>query len=194
MCYRCIRPQPACICGFVRKVDNATRVLIIQHPRERRHPFGTARLARLGLGNVEVRVAFSYRSIAPPPEELVDAAVLYPGPTAALLGPEGPKPSTLVVVDGTWSSAGKVIRDHAWLRDLPRVGLEPKRAGRYRIRKAPDPSKQLSTIEAIALALEAIEPETPGLDGLGAAFDSMIDRQLELQGNNPRFKKKQREA
>ena len=35
------------MCGLVRSVDHRTRVLIIQHGAERRHPFGTVRLARL---------------------------------------------------------------------------------------------------------------------------------------------------
>lgn len=172
-------------------VDNVTRVLIVQHPRERRHPFGTARLARLGLRNMELRVAFAgYGPIVSPDEDLSNAALLYPGPPAAVLGPGGPTPTTLVVADGTWNTASKLLRDHAWLEALPRVALEPKRPGNYRIRRAPDPSRQLSTIEAITLALQAIEPQTDGLDGLLEAFDSMIDRQIEMQGNVPRFRRR----
>ena len=50
-CYRCLRPRVSCVCGLITPVDNRTRVVIVQHPRERRHPFGTVRLARLGLRN-----------------------------------------------------------------------------------------------------------------------------------------------
>ena len=57
----------------------------------------------------------------------------------------------------------------------------PAQPGRYRIRRAPKPAVQLSTIEAIVAALQTIEPETPGLGGLIEAFDGMIDRQIELK-------------
>jgi DTW domain-containing protein len=187
-----MRPQRSCICDLVRPVDNRTRVMIVQHGAERRHPFGTARLARVGLRNAEVFVA--HRDDAGrnccPPRALPGAALLYPAPGAVRLDLLPEPPRTLVVLDGTWSTAAKLRRDNAWLQALPTVALAPAAPGRYRIRRAPRPDVQLSTIEAIVAALGAIEPETPGLAGLLAAFDGMIDRQIllahERRGSRPR--------
>jgi len=178
-----MRPQPSCVCGLVQPVDNRTRVVIVQHGAERRHPFGTVRLARLGLRNAEVCVA--HRDDANlnhcPPRPLTDAVILYPGPGAVRLDLLPAPPRELVVLDGTWSTAKKLRRDNPWLQALPMVALAPAQPGRYRIRRAPRPAVQLSTIEAIVAALQTLEPETPGLAGLLQAFDRMIDRQLELK-------------
>lgn len=181
-CYRCMRPEPSCVCDLVRPVDNRTRVLVVQHGAERRHPFGTVRLARIGLRNAEVYV--SDRDDAGrnrcPPRELPGAVLLFPAPGATRIDLLPEPPRELVVLDGTWSTAGKLRRDNAWLQALPIVALAPTQPGRYRIRRAPRPAVQLSTIEAIVAALLALEPDTPGLSGLLEAFDGMIDRQLEL--------------
>lgn len=177
-----MRPRTACICDLVRPVDNRTHVLVIQHGAERRHPFGTARLVRLGLRNAEVFVAKrddADRSHCPP-RALPGAALLYPDARATRLDRLPTPPSSLVVLDGTWSTAKKIRRDNPWLQALPMVSLAPARPGRYRIRRAPKPAFQLSTLEAVVAALCTLEPDTPGLPDLLEAFDGMIDRQLEL--------------
>ena len=171
----------ACICADVIPVANRTPLVIVQHPREQRHPFGTVRIARLGLRQVEVKVASRSdddRAVCPPCAP-PGAALLFPSPDAAILGEEA-RPAALVVVDGTWPTARKLVRDNPWLQALPRVRLQPQRPGNYRIRQAPRPSFQLSTIEAVVAALRILEPEAHDLDGLLDAFDTMIDRQISL--------------
>lgn len=175
-CYRCFRPRVSCICSLVPTVDNRTRVLIVQHPRERTHPFGTVRLARLGLRNAEIHVGAVCPPCAPP-----GAVLLYPSPTTPPIDELPEPPPALVVLDGTWPSSRSLLRENPWIATLPRVGLRPTSPGRYRIRKAPRPEVQLSTIEAIVAALRAIEPDTVGLDRLLDAFDAMIDHQIDLE-------------
>ena len=192
-CYRCLRPQVACICDTVRQVDNRTRVLLVLHPRERKHPFGTSRIARLGLRNLQVLLAEADDGEirAPHPGDLGRAAILYPGAQATVLGEaEAPPLDTLVVIDGTWPQSRKLLRVSPWLGTLPRVALQPPRPGNYRIRRAKNPAVEVSTIEAIAYALSHLEPETPGIAGLVDDFDRVIDHQLTLQGDSstPRFK------
>ena len=185
-CYRCWRPEVACICADVVAVANRTPVVIVQHPRERRHPFGTVRIARLGLRHVDVHVASSLlaerakgRETACPPCAPPGAALLFPAPDATPLDATT-QLSALVVVDGTWPTARRLVRDNAWLQALPRVRLQPARPGRYRIRRAPRPAFQLSTIEAVVEALRILEPDTHGLDDLLAAFDRIVERQIAL--------------
>ncbi len=195
-CYRCFRPEVGCICGLVRRVDNRTHVLIVQHPRERKHPFGTARIARLGLAKVEVMRAekeYPDGEMWVPHRDVGNAAVLFPSRTATTLG-EGEPVSldTLVVIDGTWSEAQKLLHITPWMRALPCVSLSPPRPGNYRIRKAKNPALEVSTIEAIAYALGHLEPGTPGIGGLVEDFDAVIDHQISLQAGRfvPRVKKK----
>ena len=188
MCWRCVRPSVSCICDLVVRVSQRTRVTIFQHPRESRHPFGTVRLARLGLTDVDVQIptkAAAGTLMCTPLPSSIAAVLLYPTEDAVDIRDLWPRPTTLVVVDGTWSTARKLVRDNPWLAALPRVKVTPPRPGNYRIRRAPDPTRQVSTIEAIVYALQALEGEDAGLSHLLAAFDSMVDRQLALQHAAP---------
>ncbi len=172
-CYRCHKPEVACICDSLREVANQTPVWVIQHPRERRHPLGTARIARLGLEQVDVVVTNGSEPAPPLPP---GAGLLYPG--GSELAPEHAL-GALVVIDGTWPQAKSLYRRCPWLRALPHYALTPRELSRYRLRREPAPHC-VSTIEAIVEALRRLEPHTPGLDGLLEAFDAMIDRQIDL--------------
>lgn len=178
-CYRCHKPRVTCICALVTRVANRTPVWIVQHPREQFHPIGTARIARLGLEQVEVDVRHRDRS-GPPRGFPEGAALLYPGETARDLATLGEQPPTaLVLLDGTWPHARRLFRDNPWLHGLARYGLMPPEPSRYRIRKEPAP-QCVSTIESVVYALSLIEPDTAGLEGLLAAFHGMIDEQIRI--------------
>lgn len=180
-CYRCLRPQPLCHCADLPSVATRTRVVILQHPHERTHPFGTARLVKLMLPNSEVHVPWAgftgtleYRVDVPD-----DAVVLYPRDDAPLLEalPRDRLPKTLLAIDGTWAHARRLYRENAWLQRLRHVRLQPASPSRYRIRKEPR-ADYVSTLEAIVEALRALEPGNGRFDELLAAFDRMIDRQI----------------
>ena len=74
-----MKPELACVCGSVQSVANRTAVLVLQHPRERFHSIGTARLVRLGLANARVETLWPDSDQAPPLDLAPDgAALLYP--------------------------------------------------------------------------------------------------------------------
>jgi DTW domain-containing protein YfiP len=187
-CYECHKPSALCVCRTIRRVDNRTGVVIVQHPRERLHPIGTARFARLGLSRARVEVAWNAadREETAPAWLPPGAALLYPGADARDLRtlPPNERPQHLVVIDGTWHTARTLFRDKRWLQSLPRVRLSPDAPSRYRIRREPT-RDALSTIEAVVLALGILEPETPGLSDLLGAFDAMIDAQLAYVRDRP---------
>src|SRR5690349_8354900 len=109
-----------CVCARVPRVENKTKVLVLQHPRERTHAIGTARLARLGLANAHVEVAWDAGSheSEPPAWLPSDTALLYPSPEARALESMAPdeRPKNLLVIDGTWHTARTLFRDKAWLQ------------------------------------------------------------------------------
>lgn len=171
-----------CHCDRMPNVPTRTRIVVLQHPHERTHPFGTARLVRLSMPNAEVHVPYAgftgtleHRVDVPP-----DTALLYPHPDAPDLADLPPQdhPSTLVVLDGTWGHAKVLYRQNPWLHGLRHVRLQPAAPSNYRIRREPR-ADFISTIEAIVAALRIIEPDTPDLGRLLTAFDGMIDRQIE---------------
>ena len=171
-----------CFCAHVPQIATRTRLLILQHPRERLHPFGTARMVAMALPNArivvpEIRLSGALSTALDVP---ADAAVLFPHAAAIDLAtlPAAERPSALVALDGTWSQARSLYRQNPWLQGLRHVRLHPEAPSEYRIRREPR-ADYVSTLEAILAALRILEPETAGLEGLRAAFAAMIDRQLE---------------
>lgn len=181
-CYRCQKPERLCLCGVIPRIAHRTKVMVLQHPRERAHPIGTARFVELGLERGEVVVAHGLRrALSLPPR----TAVLYPHASARDLAELAPseRPEALVVLDGTWPQARTLYRQNPWLADLPHVRLSPDAPSRYRIRREPR-EDYVSTLESIVLALRILEPEAAGLESLLAAFDTMIDAQIASHGGS----------
>lgn len=86
----------------------------------------------------------------------------------------------LVVPDGTWRKARKLLHLNPLLAALPRVILVGDAVSRYRLRKAPGPGA-LSTVEAIAQALQVLEAPT-SFEPLLRPFDVLIEGQIAAMG------------
>lgn len=178
-CSRCQRPSSLCLCALIPALDSRTQVLILQHSSEASHALNTARLAALGLRNAELRVGERF-------EDDCDAArpsyLLFPGADAIPLGSlaDAAQPVRLIVPDGTWRKARKILHVNPWLAELPRVALPEGLSSRYRLRKAPMPGA-LSTIEAIVTALNLLESPSR-FDELLRPFDALIEGQIDAMG------------
>jgi DTW domain-containing protein YfiP len=179
VCYRCFKPQVACICASIEPVGNRTGVIILQHPRERFHAIGTVRIVRLALENVRIEPCSPWVDSSAIQARLPErSALLYPTADARELAtlPVAEHPRHLVVLDGTWFHAKKLYDAHRWLHPLPHVRLTPSTPSGYRIR--PEPRRSyVATLEAIVCALRIIEPQTRGLDALLRSFAAMVDWQ-----------------
>ena len=194
-CFRCFRPTQLCYCSTIPVVANRTPVLILQHRRERFHPFNTARIinealqrSRLMVGhNKDLAERFEKLSLSP------QAGLLFPGDDAKLLTelPASEFPQELIVPDGTWHHVKTLMRDIPRLRTLPRFCLAPTSPSRYRIRREPD-AHGLSTLEAVVSALGTIEPETLELNQLLTTFERMIDSQIKQGTTNWRANQRRR--
>jgi DTW domain-containing protein YfiP len=170
------------LCPHIARVRTRTRVVILQHPRESTVPVNTARLAELSLSNAERHVAVEFAGIPAVQRALSDASappiLLYPGPGARDLASDPPSgPVTLVVIDGTWWQAAKVVKKNPELLRLPCYGLNPELPSRYRIRREPA-EHCVSTIEAIVQALCILEGDTSLAPGLLAPFEALVEQQL----------------
>lgn len=182
-CARCVRPQTHCLCQLIPQLDSDTRVLLLQHPSEVNHALNTARLAALGLTNAELRVGEVFedlQALLNPPG--YQACLLFPGEGAHLLQPgmAVDQKMLLVVPDGTWRKARKLLHLNPLLAQLPRVTLPEGAQSRYRLRKAPGPGA-LSTVEAIVQALEILETPT-SFAPLLRPFEALIEGQIEAMG------------
>ncbi len=186
VCPGCRRPSVVCVCHAVQRTSTRTRVVILQHPRERDVPINTARLAELQLDGAERYVGIELDRLPTLRARLSDpsqpAILLYPGPDARDLATEAPPgPVTLCVLDGTWWQAKKLFQHNPELAQLPRYCLSPERPSRYRIRREPA-QHCVSTIEAIAQALDLLEPDGFDAEAMLKPFDAMVEHQLRYVG------------
>ncbi|MFP6675882.1 MAG: tRNA-uridine aminocarboxypropyltransferase [Pirellulaceae bacterium] len=179
-CYQCFRPMSLCFCEAIPRIDNRTDVLILQHIRERFHPFNSARIVKRALGKCQLIADYTQRLRTQRLPIGPSSVLLYPDKNAPLLTelPVGELPQQLVIIDGTWHHAKTIFRDLPQLWQLPCFRLRPTRPGQYRIRREPS-AHSLSTLEATVGALRALEPDTAGLDQLMSAFHKMVNGQLE---------------
>jgi DTW domain-containing protein YfiP len=155
-------------------------VVFLQHPRERRVAIGTARMAHLSLVNSELHSGVTFEGS----DRL--RQLLAQGDSALLFPSEGALPpntfrakgfKNLVVVDGTWPQAKKMLKSSPLLASLPRIGLVPQRPGNYRIRKEPEEHCR-ATIEAVSEVLGQIEGDDSKFLAMLRAFDLMVDHQI----------------
>src|SRR5262249_54222242 len=124
ICSTCWRPASVCYCRFITQLTTKTRVVILQHPRERDVPINTARIAALCLPNAELHVGVAWPDGSHWNDPDRPAALLYPGEGAIDVETSPPKgPITLVVVDGTWWQAKKLVRVNPALAALPRYAF-----------------------------------------------------------------------
>ncbi len=182
LCSRCKRPTRVCYCAHLTSIDTQTRVVFIQHPREEGVAIGTARIAHLCLPNSELHVGVDFRDSSALQRALSDpehpAALLYPSEGAVDVFAHPPlSPVTLVVVDGTWWQAKKLIRANPELARLPRYAFRAPTPSEYRIRREPD-AAYVSTIEALVHVLGVLERAPERFRPLLVPFRAMVDTQV----------------
>jgi DTW domain-containing protein YfiP len=157
-------------------------VLVLQHPSESGHALNTGRLAVLGLENAQLLVGEHFDELLADWAHSHDPALLFPDEQALCLADVGTvavRPLLLIVPDGTWRKARKLLHLNPLLAALPRVSLPEGPVSRYRLRKAPMPGA-LSTVEAIATALEILEARS--FAPLLAPFEKLIEGQIDAMG------------
>jgi DTW domain-containing protein len=181
-CRRCLRPDAFCVCAGLGPIPSRTRVVLLQHPREARLAICSAWLTRIALRDAELHrgVRFADHPRVGPLLAAPGTALLYPGegatPAEALCGAP---PRTLVVVDGTWIQAEKMLAATPALAALPRVSLAGHESGYGELRREPA-AGHLSTIEAVAHALGALEGDPAPFAPMVDAFRRMVALQLEV--------------
>jgi DTW domain-containing protein YfiP len=181
LCPRCWRPVSVCFCAHIVPLQTRTRVIILQHPKERDVGVGTVRIARLCLPNAVVRVGIDFSE-----DPVVQAAlasglshVIYPGPNAQDVETVTPgEPRTLILVDGTWGQAQRLLKANPSLLQLPQLRFTPAEMSAYNpIRREPA-AHCTATIEALAHVLGYLEGDRERFQAMLAPFYAMVESQL----------------
>jgi len=164
-CDHCMMATFTCMCQWRKELDCELQFILIMHRKEVLKPTNTGRLiADLFPNNTQV---FLWDRTEPSPELLEainhspqNTFVLFPSDTAQPLREHTAKhreqnnqTMTIVLLDGTWKQATKMMRLSPWLQHLPHatVTLDTLPMVDF-IRKAQD-SDQLSTAQAAAYSL-----------------------------------------
>lgn len=171
-----------CWCAHAVSLRTRTRVVVLQHPREQRVAIGTVAIAERCLPDARVE-----RGVRFDPAALQEILYGDPARPPVLLFPtddardlrEAPfaHDVTLVVLDGTWTLAAKVMKQNPALQALPRVRFTPRVPSQYRIRREPA-EHCVATIEALAEALGVLEGDEARMRALLAPFVAMVDHQI----------------
>lgn len=195
-CSTCLRPPNVCYCSALVSLANTIKVVIIQHPREEKHPFNTGRMANLCLNNSEMLISETLPNQQL--ERLLDtpSALLYPSlswlPQTPQLAEGNNTPShqnqlekieQLIVIDATWKKSKKILHLNPKLQQLPRVNLSGDLKSNYTIRKT-TVADGLSTIESIALAMAQLEDKNE-YSKLLQPFEKMISLQQQSYSVEP---------
>ncbi len=178
-CPRCYLPTHLCLCAEVPRVPTRTAFLIVRHNKEAEKSTNTARIAALALPHSRL---LTYGAPGQPFDasvlEAPDTWILFPGTQPP--APNAPPPRRLVVLDGSWGQARRMVQRVPVLRRLPGLTLPPPAPHTRRLRRPPHP-EGMSTLEAIAGAVAHLEGEAHA-KALYALHELMIDRVLASRG------------
>src|SRR3954470_7565882 len=208
-CPSCHKPQPLCICDSIEPIENRISLLILQHPQEQDRALGTARLTALHFKNAVLKIGLSWPSLSKAlGRQVADPsrwAVLYLGSAKAAdldtdrdivaINRKGELEDNqrailkdiegIVLLDGTWSQAKALWWRNAWMLKCQRVILNPVKPSRYgKLRREPR-RDGLSTIEAAAMLLAALQ-RRPDIEAtLNGSFERMLAKYRQAQQAMP---------
>lgn len=201
LCLRCRKPQVTCYCPTLAKIVTSPRIVILMHPLEAKHPVGTGRMAHRCLANSQFIEGVDFTHHAGVNALINDPKlfpmILFPGPQSLDLARCSPeerqalypkdREPVVIVLDGTWHLAKKMLHRSKNLQTLPRVCFTPSRLSRFLVRKQPHP-QCFSTIEAIHELVSLLNPDLPSPaphDQLLSIFDDFVAKQLSFRGSGP---------
>lgn len=193
LCQRCDYPINNCICDSLTPVSHQTQVVILQHPSEVKNAKNTVRLLKLISDNVTILIGESEQDFAEIKQQIKENpepyAVLFPAENAINLDSENEcktnSLSHLIVIDGTWKKAKKILLLNPWLNDITKVSFAQELISEYQIRST-SVDGGLSTIEAVAYSLNKIEncattPFIQALNGLKHSFTKRMSAQVKAR-------------
>jgi DTW domain-containing protein YfiP len=158
-----------------------TQLVVLQHPSEVEHKKNSVRVLSLAVPKTQVYVGESESDFNGLREYLAACNkpiyLVYPSALSVSVEQQRINPDCiLLLLDGTWRKAFKMLQLNPWLTQYPAVHLAEGYESRYRIRKS-SRSDSLSTLEACAYMLSALDP-TLDVQPLMMAFDAMVELRI----------------
>ncbi len=172
-----------CVCAHAPGIRIRTPLLLIVHVHDLPRNSNTVRLLMLAVRDVKLLPHGVFPDPADPGEHVPAGAtplVLFPGHGARPLTPELvaslPSPPALVVPDGNWKQASRMVKRLPLLAGAVKVTLPDRAFPGMAVRRNQE-RHHMSTYEAVAQALGILEGEAvaaPLLDFYRRATDRML--------------------
>jgi len=170
-CSACRRARTMCCCAEIVSFRIGFELALLMHPKEARVAIGTGRLVHRAVTGSHLIVderfdeaprlatLLARPDIAPlilfPRPGSVDLDALTPSDARSLV-PVGKTPLVLIV-DGTWTTAKKLLRLAPRLASLPALRFKPPRGSRYgRLRREPR-AECWSTLESVHYIIDRFD-------------------------------------
>jgi len=175
-CPGCWLPVALCLCAELPRLAVRTRVVVMMHRREAATSSNTGRIAARVLEGASVRVRGGDPAIAVDPLPSGRRLVLFPAAEARLLTPDDAAGDAVVLLvpDGTWSQARRLLRRDDIFQGAELVTLPPAGPSRYGLRRHAREGS-VCTLEAIGRALGLLEGGTIEAD-LAEVLDRFVAR------------------
>jgi len=172
-----------CVCAYAPRMTTRTSLVLIVHIRDLGRTSNTVRLLSLAIRDATVLCHGAYPTPADPAAHVPAGAtpvVLFPGHGARPLTPELvaslPSPPALVVPDGNWRQASRMVKRLSLLAGAVKVALPDRAFAGMAVRRNQE-GHHMSTYEAVAQALGILEGEAvagPLFDFYRRATDRML--------------------
>lgn len=192
MCYRCFKPKSNCLCPYIKEADTGVKFIILMHPKEAYHQrTGTGRLTALCLKDSEILIGVDFTN-DPKLNALLEnpayqPVMLYPGDeamNAKTLVSQDRRTLLVVVIDGTWPCAKKMIRLSKNLQRLPTISFVGDYRSTFTFKREPLP-QCLSTIESCYYLLKELQnagkARNCDVESMLTVFSKMVGHQMESE-------------
>ncbi len=192
-CRNCQLTQAYCVCSSHPVLSSAIDFCLVMDTREPAKASNTGKLIADCLASTRVfvwsRTAPDAALIALLENHEHQAYLVFPGEYAVSSQPVvtgikcGRGRPLLVILDGTWSQARKMLRKSPYLQRLPVLSLAQARASRYRLRRS-SCAEHLCTAEVAQACLE-LAGETANASALNAYFERFSQAYLDAREHRP---------
>lgn len=199
-CYRCFRPVKFCLCNDAKPVDAGVKFVLLMHPKEARHERnGTGRLAHLCLVDSELFIGIDFTNHKQLHELLSNEhyfpVLLYPTDGAETIfdlqknncDAFRKKKLLVIVIDGTWFCAKKIIQKNPFLLSLPHLSFAHSYSSEFIFKRGPKPN-YISTIESCFYVIREMQEARLASEHIDASplmnvFRKMVRVQLQAQND-----------
>mgnify|MGYP000909060265 CR=1 FL=1 len=197
LCSTCIQPDFSCYCKNIKPIECPVNFVILIHPIEAKRRIATGRMSHLCLKGSHLIKGQNFTDHPQIDELIADpeyhSVILYPGVQSVNVSQISEserkdlifkdKKLRIFVIDGTWATARRMVRQSQNINKLPRICFTPVTPSNFRVRKQPA-AHCYSTIEAIHHTIDLLGnyqnfnlSQRPH-DHLLEVFDGMVERQL----------------